>query len=41
MYVKLDLNLNMFVKTCEICGLCNISGLYDVCDDSMNSVMYM
>jgi hypothetical protein len=31
----------MFMKPCEICGFCEISGLYYVCDDSVNFVMYM
>jgi hypothetical protein len=31
----------MFVKTYEICSFCKRCGLYDVCNDSVNSVMIM
>jgi hypothetical protein len=31
----------MFVKTYEICSFCKRCGLYDVCNDFVNSVMIM
>jgi hypothetical protein len=41
MFVKLGLNLDMFVKNLWDLWSCEICSLYDVCDDSVNSVMHM
>jgi hypothetical protein len=38
---ELDMNIDMVVKTCEICGFCDICGLYYVFDDYVISVMFM
>jgi hypothetical protein len=41
MLVKLGMNIDMFMKTCEICGFYEICGRYYVCDDYVIFVMYM
>jgi hypothetical protein len=41
MLVNLGMNIDMFVKTCEIYVFCEICGLYYVCDDYVIYVLYM